>query len=133
MIGYTLVGTNDIDRATEFYDTLFESIGVARALTVTGKRYWGLKWGGAEPLFGISTPFDSEAATIGNGSMVALRLGSREQVADTHALALRMGGTDEGAPGLRGPEGSSAFYGAYFRDRDQNKIGLYHLGGPSAA
>ncbi|MGF7146789.1 putative enzyme related to lactoylglutathione lyase [Sphingomonas zeicaulis] len=32
MIGYTLVGTNDLERAKGFYDDLFETIGAGRVL-----------------------------------------------------------------------------------------------------
>ena len=38
------------------------------------------------------------------------------------AKALELGGMCEGAPGLRGAEGDQAFYGAYFRDLDGNKL-----------
>ena len=45
-----------------------------------------------------------------------------------HAKALELGGTDEGAPGVRGPEGDQAFYGAYFRDLDGNKFCAFRIG-----
>ena len=32
MIGYTLVGTNDLERAKSFYDALFGEIGVGRMM-----------------------------------------------------------------------------------------------------
>ena len=53
--------------------------------------------------------------------MAALVVKSREEVATVHAKALQLGGTDEGAPGLRG----EAFYGGYFRDLDGNKLVVY--------
>jgi predicted lactoylglutathione lyase len=60
--------------------------------------------------------------------MVALVLEERRQVDGFHAKALALGGTDEGAPGLRGPEGPQAFYGAYFRDLDGNKLCAFRIG-----
>ena len=33
-----------------------------------------------------------------------------------------------GAPGLRGEEGPQAFYGAYFRDPDGNKLAAFCIG-----
>jgi hypothetical protein len=41
-----------------------------------------------------------------------------------HAKALSLGGTDEGAPGERGP----SFYFSYFRDLDGNKLCAYSIG-----
>ena len=35
---------------------------------------------------------------------------------------------DEGAPGVRGDEGPQAFYGAYFRDPDGNKLAAFCIG-----
>ena len=35
---------------------------------------------------------------------------------------------DEGAPGVRGEEGDRAFYGAYFRDLDGNKLAAFCIG-----
>jgi predicted lactoylglutathione lyase len=60
--------------------------------------------------------------------MVALALESRDRVDAFYAKALELGGSDEGPPGLRGPEGPHAFYGAYFRDPEGNKICAFRLG-----
>jgi predicted lactoylglutathione lyase len=60
--------------------------------------------------------------------MVALVLKERRQVDALHAKALALGGTDEGAPGVRGSEGPQAFYGAYFRDLDGNKLCAFRIG-----
>ena len=57
-------------------------------------------------------------------TMVALTAANREQVDNTHAKALALGASDEGAPGAR----SDAFYGAYFRDLDGNKICVFKSG-----
>jgi predicted lactoylglutathione lyase len=65
--------------------------------------------------------FDGDDATAGNGTMVALAAKDRAQVDAVHALALSLGGIDEGAPGPRG----DSFYGAYFRDRDGNKFNVH--------
>jgi predicted lactoylglutathione lyase len=56
--------------------------------------------------------------------MVAISAGSRELVDKLHAKALKLGGTDEGAPGQR----MDGFYGGYFRDLDGNKICFCHFG-----
>jgi hypothetical protein len=42
-----------------------------------------------------------------------------------------LGGTCDGPPGLRGDEGPQAFYGAYFRDLDGNKLAAFRIGAAS--
>ena len=53
--------------------------------------------------------------------MAAFLATDRPTVERVHALALQLGGTDEGAPGLR-PHYHANYYGAYFRDPDGNKL-----------
>ena len=62
------------------------------------------------------------------GAMVALVVESRDQVDAFHARALELGGTCEGEPGLRTAQGDQAFYGAYFRDLDGNKLCAFRIG-----
>ena len=119
MIGYTCVGTNDLARATAFYDNLLSLMG-ARRFFDTDR---GIGWGCApeQPMFSVMKPFDGQAATVGNGVMIALVAKSAAQVDALHTKALALGGRDEGAPGLRGDN----FYGAYFRDLDGNKLAAF--------
>jgi catechol 2,3-dioxygenase-like lactoylglutathione lyase family enzyme len=128
MIGYATVGTNDIDRARAFYDELFGSVGAKRILEFpqNGFTLYGTSW--SRPGVAVTKPYNGEPATVGNGTMVALVMDSRDKVDAFHAKALELGGTDEGAPGLRGPEGDNAFYGAYFRDLDGNKFCVFRTG-----
>ena len=126
MIGYTCVGTNDLPRATTFYDELLAVMGVKRFFE--GDR--GLGWGTApdQPMFSVMKPFDGQPASIGNGTMIALIAKDAAHVDALHAKALALGGRDEGAPGLRGAN----FYGAYFRDLDGNKLAAYCMLSASA-
>jgi predicted lactoylglutathione lyase len=73
----------------------------------------------------VIKPYDGKAATVGNGTMVALVLDSKAKVDALYKKALELGGTDEGAPG---PRGDSGFYAAYFRDLDGNKLNCFHFG-----
>ena len=57
--------------------------------------------------------------------MYLTRADGHASVANSKALAL--GGTDEGAPGLRA-EGGDGFYAAYFRDLDGNKLDVFCYG-----
>ena len=123
MIGYTTVGTNNLQRAEAFYNDLLALLG-ARVMFRTHR---GVGWGavGAHPMFSVMLPFDGSPATVGNGAMVALQADNEELVQRVHAKALELGGQDEGAPGSR----NGSFYGAYFRDLDGNKLAIYCMTG----
>lgn len=127
MIGYVTIGTNDLQRALAFYDALLETIGARRLLEMErGFTLYGTGWG--KPALAITMPYDGQPASIGNGTMVALPFDTRAGVDAFYARALELGGSDEGPPGLRGPEGPQAFYGAYFRDPERHKFCAYRIG-----
>ncbi len=128
MIGYVTLGTNDIEKARAYYDALLGTIGASRLMEFpqNGFTLYGTGWN--KPGIAITRPYNGEAAAPGNGNMVALAMDSREKVDAFHAKALELGGSDEGAPGLRGPEGDRAFYGAYFRDPEGNKFCAFRIG-----
>lgn len=119
MIGYATLGTNDIDRAAAFYDALFGESGVARLMENDRMVGWGT--GFDKPLVAVIKPHDGNAATVGNGVMIALAVEKPEQVDALHAKAMELGAKDEGAPGPRG----TGFYGGYFRDLDGNKLNFF--------
>ena len=128
MIGYVTVGTNDLERARTFYDALLAGIGAARLMEMeSGFTLYGRSWG--TPCIAVTPPYDGGEARPGNGNMIALAMDSRDMVDQLHATALKLGGSDEGAPGVRGPEGERAFYGGYFRDPDGNKLCAFRVGG----
>jgi catechol 2,3-dioxygenase-like lactoylglutathione lyase family enzyme len=126
LIGYTLVGTNDMQRALAFYDALFGTIGVNRLIELPTMAGWGVSWD--KPIFGVALPYDGGPASPGNGNMVALGARARARVRALHAKAVELGGQDAGAPGLQGAEGAQAFYSAYVRDLDGNKLCFYCVG-----
>ena len=116
MIGYLMVGTNDFPRAVKYFDVLMEDMGAAKVQGTDRFAGWG--WGIGTPLFVVCAPYDKKAATVGNGCMVSFTVDSKERVDALYAKALALGGTSEGAPGLRG----ETMYAAYFRDPDGNKF-----------
>lgn len=122
MIGYSTLGTNDMQKAAAFYDALLGAMGAKRVWDDEGFKAWSA--GG--PALAVSKPYNGEAATVGNGTMAAIAAPDRETVDKMHAKALELGATDEGAPGPRGGE-DSAFYAGYFRDPDGNKLNFFHL------
>ena len=122
MVGYVTVGTNDQARSGKFYDALLELFGAKRIMEIEGFVLWGTSFDDA--CLAVTPPYDKNAATVGNGVMVALRADSKEAVDAVHARALELGGADEGAPGPRG----DGFYAGYFRDLDGNKLNAFFLG-----
>ncbi|MEL7043964.1 MAG: VOC family protein [Pseudomonadota bacterium] len=120
MIGYVTLGTNNMERAAAFYDALIGAMGGKRMMEHEGVFIaWTVEPG--QPGLGITRPFDGQAATVGNGVMVALMVASTEQVDALHQKAMELGGVDEGAPGPRG----EGFYAGYFRDPDGNKLNFF--------
>ena len=122
MIGYVMLGTNDLPRAKAFYDALLAEIGAKQLMDFGRSVAYGVSMD--KPALGIGLPFDGKPATVGNGVMVAIAVNSRELVDRLHRKALELGGTDEGAPGPR----FENFYAGYFRDLDGNKLNVFFYG-----
>ncbi len=121
MIGYVTLGTNKMDEAAAFYDALLGTLGASRMMEAETFIAWSS--GPGVPAISIIKPADGNAATVGNGVMVAISVDSDEKVDALHAKALELGGTDEGAPGTR----LDNFYAGYFRDLDGNKLNVFHM------
>lgn len=119
MIAYTTIGTNDLERATAFYSDLLSELGAKQGWS--SDTFVGFGVAPDQPQFALCTPYDKGFATHGNGAMVALSAGSKDKVDSIYAKAIKLGATDEGEPGVR----AEAFYMAYFRDLDGNKIALF--------
>jgi catechol 2,3-dioxygenase-like lactoylglutathione lyase family enzyme len=128
MFTYVCLGTNDLARATAFYDAVLGDLGLSRCdVSAEGDWEGWIGWGtyedhgGKELALWLCEPFDGGLATVGNGTMVALRAKTWKQVNEFYTAALANGGSSEGAPGLR-PQYNPDFYAAYVRDPDGNKL-----------
>jgi len=122
MIGYAMLGTNDLARATKFYDALLGSIGAKRWMETDTFVMWACA--PDKPALGAIKPYDGKPACVGNGCMIAMIMDSKAKVDAFYRKALELGGTDEGAPGPRG----DGFYAGYFRDLDGNKLNAFFMG-----
>ncbi|WP_297489646.1 VOC family protein [Acidocella sp.] len=115
-------GTRDLARGAAFYDAIAQEMGLARYMETDKAIGW------RNPAMGIglaiTLPFDGNEASVGNGTMATIGAANAAQVDRIHAIALTLGGRDEGAPGLR----ANGFYAAYFRDPDGNKLNAVALG-----
>jgi catechol 2,3-dioxygenase-like lactoylglutathione lyase family enzyme len=122
MIGYVTLGTNDLDRAIAFYDELLALLGAGRFMGVPGRfQAWAVS--PDKPGLSVTRPWDGQAATVGNGTMVALVVDSPDKVDAVYNKALALGAQDEGPSGPRG----DGFYAGYFRDLDGNKLNVFYF------
>ena len=117
MIGFVMVGTNNLDKAINFYDKLLNTIDLQRV--VTNEKYAGyaLKDKPDEVEFYVTNPVNKEKATFGNGTQISFLVNSKDLVNKFYNTGIKLGVADEGAPGIR-----SGYYYCYFRDLDKNKI-----------
>jgi catechol 2,3-dioxygenase-like lactoylglutathione lyase family enzyme len=126
VIGYVTLGTDDLDAALGFYDALLAELGAKRLMQMGpedgGFTLYGTDWG--SPAIAITRPFDGQPQQPGNGNMIGLAVDSRGKVDALYARALALGGSDEGAPGLRG-DPSMNFHAAYFRDPEGHKLAVF--------
>jgi len=122
MISYTTVGTNDLKKAVAFYDALFGEIGVGQLWS--DDNFVGYGPGMDQPMFAVCKPHDGQAASVGNGTMIALACPDKEAVHKIYDKAIELGAQDEGPAG---PRGDTGFYCGYFRDPDGNKLNAFAM------
>ena len=117
MLGFVMVGTNNLDKAINFYDKILNTINLQRV--VTNEKYAGYapKEKPNEVEFYITNPVNKEKATFGNGTQISFLVNSKELVNSFYNTGIKLGGKDEGAPGIR-----SGDYYCYVRDLDGNKV-----------
>ena len=120
MLGYITLGTNNFEKAAEFYDKLLAELGAGRFMEEDNFIAWAVS--PDKPAISISKPFDGEQATIGNGSMAAIVVDTPAEVDSLYNKAIELGAQDEG---VAGPRGDSGFYAGYFRDMDGNKLNVF--------
>lgn len=124
IFSHITVGSNNLSESQKFYNSLLVPLGyISRKVTADG----GPKsccWIASEsqlPRFYVYEPFNKQAATSGNGTMISFLAPNIASVNQSYAAGLLLGGTDEGAPNERKHYGTG-YYGAYIRDPDGNKI-----------
>ncbi|MEX3671691.1 VOC family protein [Paraburkholderia phenoliruptrix] len=117
---HVTVGTNDLEKARSFYDTVLGEIGLKRVADLDNN---GSIWGDNAPSFFVLKPANGQPATVGNGVTVSFEAPSRASVDAFHKTALAQGGKCEGAAGPRSWAPNA--YAAYARDLDGNKLAVY--------
>lgn len=117
MIDHISVGVDDIERAKQFYTPVLSKLGLGLMAEMNSL----VAYGGDVIQFLAMLPFDGQAAGAGNGTHVAFRAGSAEQVDAFHAAAMAAGAACEGAPGTRAYPHDEV-YAAYVRDPFGHKL-----------
>jgi catechol 2,3-dioxygenase-like lactoylglutathione lyase family enzyme len=122
MFSHIMVGTNDLEKAKVFYDTLLGTLDVKPAKVDGHRIFYFTKTG----TFSVSKPINGQAATPANGGTIGFTCSSPEQADAWHAAGIAAGATTcEDPPGVRqGPAGK--LYIAYLRDPDGNKLCALH-------
>ena len=117
---HVTVGTNDLNKARAFYDTVLGTLGLKRIADLDEN---GSIWGENAPSFFVLKPANGQPASVGNGVTVSFEAPNRAAIDAFHAAALAAGCSDEGAPGTR--DWAPNAYAAYTRDLDGNKLAVY--------
>ena len=122
MFSHIMIGTNDLERAKAFYDSLLGTLGV-RPAKIDGNRIFYRTPTG---IFSVTKPINGEPATCANGTTIGFAAASPAEADAWHAAGLAAGGTAcESPPGVR--EGSvGKLYLAYLRDLDGHKLCALH-------
>mgnify|MGYP003576176918 CR=1 FL=1 len=121
MIDHMGIAVSNIARSRKFYEAALSALGMKVNMEVTPEQ---TEAGGRALGFGqrddkIFWIGDNERP--GEGTHVAFRADSRDQVDDFHARGLTAGGRDNGKPGLR-PNYGPGYYAAFLYDPDGANI-----------
>ena len=117
MLHHISIGVADVVIAARFYDEVLGTLGYKRVMDFLPK---AVAYGDDFPVFWVQVPSD-ETASHGVGSHTAFAAKNRAAVDAFHAMALKMGGADNGAPGPR-PNYGPTYYAAFAVDPDGNRI-----------
>ena len=118
MIDHTGIGVADVARSAVFYDAALGALGQRRVAQLPeGDGSDAIGYGVDHPVFWIDRfhPHSVKQHT-------AFAAKSRAEVDAFHEAALKAGGTDNGAPGLRGGGYPQGYYAAFVLDPDGNNM-----------
>jgi catechol 2,3-dioxygenase-like lactoylglutathione lyase family enzyme len=123
MIAHISIGVRDIASSKRFYDSVLEPLGydcIRAAKTLSGYGY-----GRGSIAFWVVSAERPVPAEEKSGLHICFMAPNAERVDAFHAVALRSGGRDNGAPGLR-PEYGLDYYAAFIIDPDGYRIEAYY-------
>jgi catechol 2,3-dioxygenase-like lactoylglutathione lyase family enzyme len=133
VIDHVGIRVSDLAASRRMYAAALSELG----FTVLGE---GVFEGDAYVLFGQGTSDDFALHEVGSkpgrnrvttGAHIAFRAPDESGVERWHAAAVRSGGSDNGAPGIR-PEYSGRYYAAFVLDADGNNVeAVFHTPAPA--
>ncbi len=118
MIDHVSVAVRDLSKAEPFYTALLAPLGMAKL------REWpnaAVGFGKKHAEFWINRRTEMDRVADDSGVHICLRAPDTAAVDAFHAVALKAGGTSDGAPGIRS-QYSARYYAAFIRDPDGNRI-----------
>lgn len=117
MLHHLSFGVRDLALAGAFYDAALGALGFRRVFDGPESIGYGLVDNQDQLLLNL----EPEARAPGPGFHLAFDAPTRAAVDAFHAQALRVGGRDNGAPGLR-PDYGPHYYAAFLVDPDGHRI-----------
>ena len=127
MIDHTGIGVADVARSAAFYDPVLGALGLRRVMQLPSEDGSdAVGYGVDYPVFWIDKfhPHSVRQHT-------AFAAKNRAEVNAFHAAAMKAGGRDNGAPGLRDPAQGypPGYYAAFVLDPDGNNMEAVFRGG----
>ncbi len=120
MIDHIGIKVSDLARSTAFYQASLAPVGyhllVELDASMTGSVAFSGFGIGQKPSFWVSA-----CAQLHTSTHIAFSVNTRAQVDEFYQAALKAGGTDHGAPGLR-PHYHPNYYAAFILDPDGHNI-----------
>ena len=118
MLHHLSIAVSDLDRSAAFYDAALSALGYVRVWTQGNAIGYGVP--GSDDRFAIKHCSD-DVAVPGDGFHIAFSAPSRAAVKNFYNAALKQGGKDNGAPGLR-PAYGEHYFAAFVIDPDGYRI-----------
>ena len=122
-IHHVSIGVRDLNNSKAFYNDILGVLGYRPYLEKPGTASWKPNEGGTA--FWINKRNDVTIDS-NDGSHIAFKANSQEQVDEFYELAIKAGGRDDGPPGIR-PEYRDTYYSAFVVDLDGHKIEAVHI------
>ena len=121
MFAHISLGVTDLDKSIEFYDAVMKTLGHDRLFGDAEEGF--MAYGPQNCFFIINTPLDESRgpAKACNGTHICLNAPDKESVDLFYKTALELGGSCDGAPGIR-EHYAPDYYAAFIRDSDGHKI-----------
>lgn len=121
MIDHVSIAVSDLERAGTFYDAIMAAIGHGRVNASARTIGYGRRRSAAEPDGPSYISIVTGDAVATDRRHWAFAAADRAAVAAFHAAALKAGGRDDGAPGLR-PDYHVHYFAAFVHDPDGNRL-----------